>query len=186
MWRNQMINIIILDFVIKKLNKKKDINNEVVIMPENLSPRYSLGEIISGILISTVGIIFVSAFFDVFTYEKTYNNYCCCNLETIYYPFNTSYHLTNDQYSNAFCILYNLTKKNPTTKVDELSRVTNIINGFKSKIDMTEKDFMLYLYQKKIPLYIIPNFQCHYTLNQFNIDHKEIKYKCIDLSIEKE
>ena len=165
-----MINIIILDFVIKKLNKKKDINNEVVIMPENLSSRYSLGEIISGILISTVGIIFVSAFFDVFIYGKTYNNYCCCNLETIYHPFNTS-----NNFENAFCVLYNLME----TKNGELNRIT------KSQIDMTEKDFMWYLYVKKIPLYVIPNFQCHYTLNQL-YDQKEIKYKCIDLSIEKE
>ena len=107
-------------------------------MPENLSPRYSLGEIISGILISVVGIIFVSAFFDVFIYGKTYNNYCCCNLETIYYPFNTS-----NNFENAFCVLYNLME----TKIGELNHIT------KSQMDMTEKDFTWYLYKKNTTIY---------------------------------
>ena len=154
--------------------------------------RYSFGEILSGILISVVGIIFVSAFFDVVVHGKTYDNYCCCNLETIY--LNASNNYERKPFNDAFCILYDSTEqkkyfytdiKNPTSATQVENSVTNVINIFKDQMKINEEQFSWYLYLRNIPIYIIPNIPCHTILDKSELEQKDIQYGCIDLNIER-
>ena len=153
--------------------------------------KYSFGEILSGILVSVIGIIFVSAFFDVVVHGKIYDNYCCCNLGTIY--LNSSNNYERKRFNDAFCVLYDSTEqkkyfysdiKNPTTETQVENSVTNVINTFKNQMEMNEEQFSWYLYLRNIPIYVIPNIPCHTILDKSELKQKDMTYGCIDLNIE--
>ena len=165
--------------------------------------RYSLGEVVSGILFSAVVILVFSVFCDIFIHGKTYNNYCCCNLEAIDDPFNVSDHESKTDTHNSFCILYNTTQQytyfinrlpeftgpaavasvRPTNR-SIFDEVKKIINKFKVQTGMNQNEFNLYLFLRNIPSYVIPNAHCYYVLERINLKEKDMKYSCIDLQIE--
>ena len=164
---------------------------------------YSLGEIVSGILISAIGIMFLSAFCDIFIHGKTYNTYCCCNLEAIDDLFNVSDHESRTNTHNSFCVLHNSTQHythfinrlpeftgpaavasgRPTNR-NIFDEVKKIINKFRLQTDMTQNQFNMYLYFKNILSYVIPNIHCNYLLDRINLKEKDMKYSCVDLQIE--
>ena len=163
---------------------------------------YSLGEIVSGILFSAIGIMFLSAFCDIFIHGKTYNDYCCCNLEASDDPFNVSDHESRTYTHNSFCVLYNSTQHYThfITRLPEFTgpaavasgRPTNrnifdeikkIINKFRLQTGMTQNEFNMYLYLKNIPIYVIPNIPCYDMLSRINLKERDMKYGCLDINI---
>jgi len=128
--------------------------------------RYTLVEILEGIVIVGLLIFVFHAFAEILTHEKTYDNYCCCN------EFDFS-----DNYGNSFCLHYNSTKKY-MWNLGNL--VQNLISGFRGQNELTDEEFNMYLYRRNIPLYVLPNMPCYYMLDRLNLKQK---YSCIDINL---
>ena len=69
---------------------------------------YTLGEILKGMIIVTFALVVCDSYNDVFIEGKTFDNYCCCNLEIREKQF--EYEKTygeNTFFQNPFCIYFN-------------------------------------------------------------------------------
>ena len=172
--------------------------------------RYRLSEIIEGIIIVGISILFLSSYKDVFIDGKTYENYCVCNLKEkdknyesvirngdLIVPnvakFNASDIYGEDAKAfedNSFCILYNSTEekthiywrlKGPNYGLRSIFE--EIINEFKIQSEMTDNEFRRHV---SIRSYIpVPNIPCYFMLKRLNLEQRNMKNGCINLLIKK-
>lgn len=148
--------------------------------------RYNtLVEILKGVIVVIFALVVYESYNDVFIEGKTFDNYCCCNLEIRekQFEYEKSYG-ENTFFQNPFCIYFNSTRKTSKVVWNSGNKLTSFIGSFKEQQKMTNQEFNLYLYLRNIPLYVLPNVNCDIMLNRFNIDNKKMKYSCVDINIE--
>tara|TARA_B100001093_G_C26445526_1_gene850006 strand:+ start:73 stop:534 length:462 start_codon:yes stop_codon:yes gene_type:complete len=143
--------------------------------------RYSFSEVVHGILTVSIVILVLQSFLEVFVHGKSYNHYCCCNLDKME---NLSNNLRVNPFNeNSFCVFYNHTRDSTKLFVGK-NQVESVIVNFREKLKFSVIEFEWYLALKNIPLYIQPDFHCYNTLSRLNLEKRALNYGCVDLGIQ--